>query len=418
MAIENLIIGNQLIKTEAQRRKILLGGYLILINIGMGLFFFVVSLFNPAGDPSSIFTGFFISTLCLVLLRMGYTDLALVIHFIRANGFAFYFALKDENVLMTGTYMLFLPASLGALAVFGYTERWKGISFASVSLLLFLIALLRPENFYPGHAHFYFIMYFLIVLLIGLLIMLFFDQLVIKAEQKILDKNKELIKTNAELDRFVYSASHDLRAPLSSIMGLINISKNTNNPDEVKQYLALMEGRIQHLDLFIHEIIDYSRNARLEIEKNKVNLKSLIEDVVDSLKFSDGASRLKIEMSVPPQLEIMTDASRLKAILANLVSNSIRYADFAKKDPFIFIEVASNGPATKICVKDNGQGIAPEHQPKIFDMFYRASSNSKGSGLGLYIVKETLTRIGGSIEIDSEFGRGSAFTVELVGQLK
>ncbi len=152
MSIQNLIIGNQLIKTEAQKRKILLGGYLILIYIGMGLFFFVVSLFNPSGDPTSIFIGFFFSIVCLLFLRTGYTNIALVIHFIRANGIAFYFALKDENVLMTGTYMLFLPASLGALAVFGYTERWKGIGFASVSLFLFLLALLRPEKFFPGNA--------------------------------------------------------------------------------------------------------------------------------------------------------------------------------------------------------------------------------------------------------------------------
>lgn len=417
MSIQNLIIGNQLIKTEAQRRKILLGSYLILIYIGIGLFFFVVNLFNPEGDPTSIFIGFVVSIICLVLLRKGWIEFALILHFIRANFIAYYFATIDESTLMTGTYIYFLPASFGALAVYGYSERWKGVGLTIISFLLFLMALLEPVYFRVDHAHFYFILNFLVVFLIGILINLFFDKMVLTGEKQIIAKNNELIKANSELDRFVYSASHDLRAPLSSVMGLINISKSSDNPEEIKHYLTLMEGRIQHLDLFIHEIIDYSRNARLEIEKSKVNLNSLVEDVVDSLKFSDGASRLKIEMSVPPHVEIMTDASRLKAILANLVSNSIRYADFAKKDPFILIEVVLHQREAKILVKDNGQGIAQEHLPKIFDMFYRASSNSKGSGLGLYIVKETLTRIGGSIEIDSELGKGSTFTVLLPNEI-
>lgn len=150
MSIQNLIIGNQQIKTEAHRRKILLGGYLILIYIGIGLFFFVVNLFNPEGDPTSVFIGFIVSIVCLFLLRTGYTDAAIVIHFIRANYLAFYFSMIDENVLYTGTYIYFVPASLGALAVYGYTERWKGIGFAAISFSLFYMPCFNPLIFRQG----------------------------------------------------------------------------------------------------------------------------------------------------------------------------------------------------------------------------------------------------------------------------
>ncbi|MEK6782974.1 MAG: HAMP domain-containing sensor histidine kinase [Bacteroidota bacterium] len=413
MSIQNLIIGNQQIKSEPQRRKIILGGYLILIYIGMGLFYFIVNLFNPDGEPTSLFIGFIVSIVCLVLLRSGYTEFAIVIHFIRANFIAFYFSIIDDNVLLTGTYIYFVPASLGALAVYGYTERWKGIGFASISFALFLYALLQPDKFSLADAHFYFIMNFFIVFIIGALIVIFFDKMVLTAEQKIQNKNAELVKVNSELDRFVYSASHDLRAPLSSLLGLINISKLSTGQDESKQYLEMMESRVLHLDSFIKEIIDYSRNSRLQVRTDKVNLRNLVKDVIDSLRFSEHASQIKIEILVSPDSHVTTDTNRLKVVLTNLVSNSISYADFTKKIPLIQIEAIANDVETKILVKDNGLGVAEEHRDKIFDMFYRASDNSKGSGLGLYIVAETLERINGSIELNSELGKGTTVTVAL-----
>ncbi len=413
MSIQNLLIGNQKIRSEAHRRKILLGGYLILIYIGIGLFFFIVNLFNPEGDPTSLFIGFIISIGCLFMLRKGWTDLALVIHFIRANATAFYFSMIDESALLTGTYIYFVPASLGALAVFGYKELWKGVGFTIISFSLFLIALLEPDKFRVDDAHFYFIVNFLIVFLIGILILLFFDRMVVTTEQKIQNKNDELIKANSELDRFVYSASHDLRAPLSSLLGLINISRLAVAPEELKSNLDMMEGRVVHLDGFIKEIINYSRNSRLEVQTSNVNLLELTTEVIDSLRFSDRATQIKIDILVDPNLQISADTNRLKVVLTNLISNSIRYADLTKISPFIRIEAIQMEDTTKILVADNGQGIAKEHQDKIFDMFYRASENSKGSGLGLYIVMEALTKMGGTIEASSEHGSGSTFAIIL-----
>ena len=387
-----------------------------MIYIGIGLFFFIVNLFNPEGDPTSLFVGFIISIGCLLMLRKGWTDLALVIHFIRANASAFYFSMIDESTLLTGTYIYFVPASLGALAVFGYKELWKGVGFTSLSFTLFLVALLEPNKFKVDEAHFYFILNFLIVFLIGILILLFFDRMVVTTEQKIQSKNDELIKANSELDRFVYSASHDLRAPLSSLLGLINISRLAVKPEELKRNLDMMEGRVVHLDGFIKEIINYSRSSRLHLQNSFVNLLVLTTEVIDSLRFSDRATHIKIDILVAPDLTINVDANRLKVVLTNLISNSIRYADFTKLSPFIRIEAFQIENEIKILVTDNGQGISKEHHDRIFDMFYRASENSKGSGLGLYIVMETLTKLGGTIEATSEHGSGSTFAIILPNQ--
>jgi signal transduction histidine kinase len=268
MKIQRYIFGSNVIETESQKRKITLGAYLILIYIGVDLFFFCVNLFNPEGEPASLFIGFLISFFCLLLLRWKMINLAIFLHLVRCNAFAFYFSVIDEDPMHTGSYLYFIPSSLGALAVFGYRERVYGIGFTILSFALFIVAIFKPAEFNPGQAHFYLIVSFSIVMIIGLLIIIFFDRMVTKSERTLIEKNRELTKVNQELDRFVYSASHDLRAPLSSIDGLIELSKrDINNRDE---YLGLMKGRILVMDKLIHDIIDYSRNTRVPPVNEKI----------------------------------------------------------------------------------------------------------------------------------------------------
>lgn len=233
------------------------------------------------------------------------------------------------------------------------------------------------------------------------------------AEQQIRLQNDLLAKANDELDRFVYSASHDLRAPLSSLLGLISIAERTDSKEEVMLCLEMMKKRVVTMEGFIKEITDYSRNSRLRVERQPVLVRGLVQEVVDSLKYTSGAERIKIEIDAAPDLMFITDPSRLKVVLNNLIANAIKYHDLTKDTPFIRLSAAANGKSNVIMVTDNGQGIPKEHMSHIFDMFYRASENSEGSGLGLYIVKETLTKLTGSIDVESELYKGSTFRVEL-----
>lgn len=233
------------------------------------------------------------------------------------------------------------------------------------------------------------------------------------AEQQIRLQNDLLAKANDELDRFVYSASHDLRAPLSSLLGLISVAEKTGDSSEIALCLEMMKKRVLTMENFIKEITDYSRNSRLGVEHKPVKVHQLVLDIVESLKFTHGAERIAIDLDIVPELTFITDDNRLKVIVNNLVANAIRYHALSKPDPFIQIKAYQKDDEYLLSVQDNGQGISDEHRDKIFNMFYRASENSEGSGLGLYIVKETLAKLQGRIDVTSMLYEGTTFSISL-----
>jgi PAS domain S-box-containing protein len=234
-----------------------------------------------------------------------------------------------------------------------------------------------------------------------------------EAEKKILEQNQALVKTNAELDKFVYSASHDLRSPLSSVLGLINLAEKHPMDEDLKFFFKLIKDRIYNLDSFIKEITYYSQNARLELEESEINLIELVTECVDGLKHAEEANGLAFQLEIPKDFKLITDSRRLKVVINNLISNSIKYADPAKPHRYLKVKAATSQTHHSIVVEDNGLGIEAQYQSRIFDMFYRASEKSQGSGLGLYIVKETIAKMNGFIEVHSEITKGSEFTVLL-----
>ncbi|MCB9261723.1 MAG: PAS domain S-box protein [Flavobacteriales bacterium] len=227
------------------------------------------------------------------------------------------------------------------------------------------------------------------------------------------NQNEELKKINKELDQFVYSAAHDLRAPIANVMGLAKLIRLENITDTAQHYIELQEKSLEKLDEFIKNIIDYSRNSRLELNKNEINLNEFVHGVVDQYRFSENAERLKIDIQVDQQSVFISDESRLSVIMNNLVSNAVRYMDTKKDNCFLSIQVVSNDEKAEIVVKDNGIGIETEHLASIFELFYRANSESKGTGIGLYIVKETVEKLEGKILVDSIFSVGTTFTVTI-----
>jgi len=234
-----------------------------------------------------------------------------------------------------------------------------------------------------------------------------------KAEEELAFKNEQLAKTNEELDRFVYSASHDMRAPLSSLLGLIHLSEKTDRPDEASIYLQMMKDRIKTMEGFIKEVTDYSRNTRLDLIPSEITLATLVQDVVQNLAYSIVNKKVRIAVDIDHGLLINTDSNRLKVVINNLLSNAYKYHNFDQPDPYIIVSAIKREDIIILTVKDNGRGIASEHHIRIFEMFYRASENSEGSGLGLYIVKETLDKLSGSISVRSAEGAGAEFTVTL-----
>ncbi|MDF9795801.1 PAS domain S-box-containing protein [Catalinimonas alkaloidigena] len=239
-----------------------------------------------------------------------------------------------------------------------------------------------------------------------------------KESEKILqEKNTALQKTNEELDRFVYSASHDLRAPLASSLGLINISRFTQNESERMSYLDMMEQSLNKMDKIIQDITDYSRNARLEIECEEIHFESLITDVLQRLKYLEHIDDVNIHTFIGGESKFYTDKIRLYVILINLISNAIKYHKYEETNPYINIKVMIKPDEAHILVEDNGIGIEEKHLDKIFGMFFQAARESSGSGLGLFIVKETINKLDGSISVQSKLKEGSCFEVILPNEI-
>ncbi len=226
-------------------------------------------------------------------------------------------------------------------------------------------------------------------------------------------KNNELKKTNDELDRFVYSTSHDLRVPLTNVMGLIDITEMSINDEAPKKYLALMRQSVVALDDVIRGILDYSRNARAEVSMEEVNIRKMVDDVKEAVKYHHHANDIDFRIFIDEQIPLYTDKQRLFVILNNLVSNAIKYFNQQEAHPFISIVVQINTERALIFIEDNGIGIPEAYHEKVFEMFYRASSQANGSGLGLYILKETLNRLNGKISVVSGADIGTTFIVEI-----
>jgi PAS domain S-box-containing protein len=229
------------------------------------------------------------------------------------------------------------------------------------------------------------------------------------AEAKLKKQFEELGKINYELDHFVYSVSHDLRAPLSSILGLINVAeleKSTELP-----FLSMIKGRVNHLDKFIKDILDYSRNSRTGLHHERIDFLQLLEETKGATELVNGFDRLKIKLVINGQAPFYSDINRLRIIFNNLVSNAVKFQNHQAQDPVLLITVTTTEDKAEITATDNGIGIAPEHIGKIFDMFYRATDRSKGSGIGLYIVKEAVTKLNGTVKVKSVPGMFTTFEI-------
>lgn len=420
-AIRNLIIGeSNYIESRGQFKRAMLSGQFSLLAIGILILYLTVEIITERSQPATFFV--YLTPIFFLLGSIYY-------HRKGNHCTANYLLLPTVNIVVyllassespnSGAFIYFLLTSMASFVVFDYTMRLWSILFAVFTYTLFVFAYFVDFSFLPKRDYsqdellLSVIINFSIGLPTGAMMVYLLISLNYYNDMQLVQNNKLLMKANNELDRFVYSTSHDLRAPLSSVLGLINIAENSKDISEAKQYLSMMRQRVGSLDKFIKDITDYSRNNRLHIGKENIQLAALVSEVWETLQYSPEASNIHFQIEIPEDLEVLSDRSRLTVILSNLISNAIRYHDQRKEERFIRLRVLMNGYGFYLKVEDNGQGISPEYHQRIFDMFYRANEQSQGSGLGLYIVKETLDKLSGSIHLESSPGIGSTFTVRL-----
>ena len=179
----------------------------------------------------------------------------------------------------------------------------------------------------------------------------------------------------------------------------------------IVNYLEMMKGSVNKLDSLISDIINFSRNARLGLTPESINFKELVGDSFEHLKYMSESNKIRQEITIDPHQCFYSDPKRLVILLNNLISNAFRYHDLEKPDPYIKVGVSFEKGQAVITISDNGKGIDPDHIQSIFEMFFRATTDSEGSGLGLYIVKETAEKLHGTVEVESELGEGTTFTL-------
>lgn len=235
----------------------------------------------------------------------------------------------------------------------------------------------------------------------------------LKTNKALKEKNKELLIINSDLDNFIYTASHDLKSPVSNLEGLINLLNS-----EMKGRLNVTESEIMRLmtlsiNKFKQTIQDLTEITKVQKEIDEksevVSFSNILEDVKSDINSMILESDAKIISDFKIK-ELPYAVKNLRSIIYNLLSNAIKYRSL---DRPLVIEFKTERDEHFIIftVKDNGLGIQPEHKNKLFNMFKRFHTHVEGTGIGLYIVKRIIENNGGKIEVESELGKGSSFKV-------
>jgi PAS domain S-box-containing protein len=225
----------------------------------------------------------------------------------------------------------------------------------------------------------------------------------------------ELERLNHELDGFTYHASHDLRAPLTTILGLVNLIKLEEPSLEVNRFTTMIQDRIFHLDSILKDLVSITNNNNTDVSYGSVDYESTVKLILGEFKRIYSSVRVSFEKKEVCQL--YSDPVRVKAILRHLISNGMMHQNPESKNPTLNIFIETNDQRSVIVVEDNGVGILPEYREQIFEMFFRGTVSTKGTGLGLFIVKSSVSKLHGTIEVKSEYGKGSVFTVILPNHL-
>jgi len=231
-----------------------------------------------------------------------------------------------------------------------------------------------------------------------------------KAKVDLRNKVAELEKTNDELNRFIYSISHELRAPLVSVIGIVNLVKMEDLYHSSGEYWSLIETCSNKLDYYIQKTLQYYKNTKSAPDQSEINFQELITNLIDLYSYSDKDTTFTV--NITQEVPFIGDVFRIEVILGNLISNAIKYQKVSELNKKVNIDIKVTRQDAEISINDNGMGILNEHLEKIFTQFFKSKIHH-GSGLGLFIVKEALNKINGKIAVSSNIEDGTTFKIRI-----
>ncbi len=340
------------------------------------------------------------------------------------NIFFFFYSLITPREI--GIYVFYFPWVAAAALIFNTEERFWRVFFISLSVVLLVVIFVSDITLVANMKFTYietarpFVFNVVTALLVTVIFIYFMIQLnevsetrLRKATEEIRQKNTELQKTNEQLDRFVYSASHDIKLPIIAIKGLTHLGTMDTQEQKSLLYFSKIEDQTNKLSRFLLELLEYTRNSRTNLHLEQVNLNDLVDEAIDNLSHIENAERVEFKKFIRLEQNVMIDRVRFMVILNNLLSNAVMYHNYAIPNPWVKIMISKVDDKIQVLIADNGLGINDEHKDKVFEMFFRGSSSAMGSGLGLFIVKETVEKMNGKIMLSSTEGEGACFRIDL-----
>jgi signal transduction histidine kinase/ligand-binding sensor domain-containing protein len=242
----------------------------------------------------------------------------------------------------------------------------------------------------------------------------YLEKKVEKRTAKIKSTLDKLKQTNKELDTFIYKASHDLKGPLSRILGLAGLAKIETPTDKNIQYLEMIESTSRDMDLLLSKLTQVHELFNQKPKIVPLLIEEILEDVKVRLNFLTEKRLINILLKNRINEPIKADHQLFYTVIFNLVENAILFRNYDSEEIHeITVTLRKDPHNIAIEIKDNGIGIEEDLIDAIFDMFYRASDQSKGSGLGLYLVKIAIDKMHGEINVESRVGKGTIFTLRL-----
>lgn len=221
-------------------------------------------------------------------------------------------------------------------------------------------------------------------------------------------KERELHQLSDELNTFIYHASHDLRSPLTSIMGLLTLI-DLGETDKSREYSGMIRDRIGYLDGLLKDLSTIAFNSHSEVKRERIYIE---EEIYFLFRDYLRDSKIRFFVHVHEDFVFESDVLRFRTIMKNLISNSIQYYNQMEKDPYVKITAVSSAGSLVIEVEDNGIGIEQVELEKINEMFHRGYSGRSSSGLGLYSVRSMVDKLGGTVGASSRIGKGTRVTME------
>lgn len=225
------------------------------------------------------------------------------------------------------------------------------------------------------------------------------------------DAVEELKRRSTELETFVYRTAHDFKGPLASIEGLEQIISSEITDKKAKDYFRMIFSSTQRLNEAVHRQLELTQVSKGSVVKQKVEFEDMVNNILDEIQYMSEMENVSIQIDIPRYIPLFTDENLMYAILRNLIVNAVRYKKKQAESHLVIIRFDTVKDVYLIEVEDTGIGVPGNIREKIFDMFYRGTNMAKGSGLGLYIVKSSVDKLNGKVQVSRSNDAGSTFSV-------